>query len=140
MHRRSSSLDLRTSPKPLELAIKIAESNEDYPKFRLGSVIYKGGRYLSVGWSKLHTHPSQIGDDRESQERVATHAEAHAINMCGDPRNATIYVARIGRNGKIGLSKPCNRCMELIVQAGIKKVVYTASDSTYEEFRVRSHA
>lgn len=140
MHQQELSRPIQNSPKPLDLAIRIAESNEDYPKFRLGSVIYKGGRYLSVGWSKLHTHPSAIGDDEESRERVATHAEAHAISMCGDPRNATIYVARIGRNGKLGLSRPCRRCMDLIIQSGIKKVVYTASDSTYEEFRVRRSA
>lgn len=129
------AISLNTLPKPLEVAIRIAESNVDYPKFRLGSVIVKGGRYLSVGWSKLHTHPSQVSDDQHRQCRVATHAEAHAINMCGDPKNATIYVARVGRNGQIGLSKPCAKCMEAIINAGIKKVVYTASPTTYEEFR-----
>ena len=97
----------------------------------------KGGSYLSVGWNKLHTDPGLIEDFDDPRCRVATHAEEHALSLCGDPRGATIYVARIGRNNEIGMSKPCSKCSVHLHRAGVKKVVYTVGSQQYEESKVR---
>ena len=41
---------------------------------------------------------------------------------------STIYVARLYRNGKQALAKPCSSCQKLIVAAGIKRVVYSTKE------------
>lgn len=119
----------------MEMALRIAEANTDYPKFRLAAVIVKGGSLLSVGWSKLHTDPALVDQHKHRFCRVATHAEVHAINMCKNPAGATLYVARVNRNDQVGMSKPCKKCMQAIQEAGIRKVFYTTNDGEVEMLR-----
>ena len=89
----------------MDLAFKIAESNETYGKWRLAAVIVKGGSVLSVGQSKLHSNPAHCDFEMPGiRERVSVHAEADALSRCGSPKGAVLYVARIGRNGKPAIS------------------------------------
>ena len=109
----------------MDLAIKIAEANYDYPKWRLAAVIVKGGSVLSVGQSKLHSNPAHCDFEMPGiRERVSVHAEADALSRCGSPKGAVLYVARIGRNGKPANSKPCHRCQKAILDAGVKRCYY----------------
>jgi len=42
-----------------------------------------------------------------------------------------LYVARVNNRGEQKMSRPCPQCMQLLIDAGIKRVVYTI-DSTIE--------
>lgn len=99
---------------------KEAASNSTH-HHKLGAVIVKKGRVISVGFNKPRkTHP-------KSNTRFKTiHAEFDAILGCDqeDLRGATLYVVRSARSGP-NLAKPCSCCMELIKLVGIKKVVYS---------------
>jgi len=85
--------------------------------------------------SKLNTHPaahlSDLADYPEVLARLSVHAEHDALKRCGNPRGATIAVARIGKNGKIGLAKPCDRCQHLLTEAQVKKVIYTINENEH---------
>jgi tRNA(Arg) A34 adenosine deaminase TadA len=116
-------------PKHLLTAIKVAEANENYPKWQLGSVIIKGGSTRAVGMNRLHTKASVASD--EHLHRLATHAEEDALKRCGVPHGATIYVARIGRNGKVAMARPCQRCRLVLKGSGIKRAVYTITPTDY---------
>lgn len=120
-------------PRYLQLAIKIAEANDYYQRYRHGAVIVRGGSVQSVGFSKLHTAPHLV--DCESQNlrsRISTHAEAEALKRCSVTKGATMYVARVGRNDKVALSKPCKNCQRLLADAGIKKIVWTVSPTEWD--------
>ena len=41
----------------------------------------------------------------------------------------TVVVVRVGRNGTIKNSRPCNQCLELMTRYNIKKVVYSTETS-----------
>lgn len=110
-------------PKQLKTAVKIAEANDQYEKWRFGSLIVKGGAVRSVGISKLHTHPSIASDEHLGD--ISTHAEEDALRRCGSPKGATMYLARVGRNGLPAMAKPCKVCEDLLVDARIKRVIYT---------------
>lgn len=110
-------------PRHLNTAIKIAEANERYDKWKFGSLIIKGGAVKSVGISKLHTHPSVASDEHLSD--LSTHAEEDALNRCGSPKGSTIYVARIGRNGNPALARPCTECRNILIEAGVRRAIYT---------------
>lgn len=60
---------------------------------------------------------------------LSEHAEMAALRRCKRTKGATIYVARINSRGQQRMSKPCPKCMRLIKQAGIKRVVYTIESS-----------
>lgn len=113
--------------------VKVAENasaNSTY-RHKLGAVIVKKGRVLSVGYNKPHkTHP-------KSNTRFKTiHAEFDAILGCNpeDLKGATLYVVRKAKSGP-NMAKPCDCCMELIEMVGIKRVVYSTHDG-YEELLV----
>lgn len=114
----------------MDLAIKIAESNDTYEKWKLACVIVKGGSVLAVGQSKLRCNPAHCDFEMPGiRERVSLHAEADALSRCGNPKGATLYVARIGRAGHVRLAKPCKGCQEKLLDAGIKKVYYSISET-----------
>ena len=60
---------------------------------------------------------SREGETLESKYTYVVHAEANAIlNANSSVRNCTLYVTLF----------PCNECAKLIIQSGIKKVVYSS--------------
>jgi dCMP deaminase len=113
---------------------KEAARNSTY-HHKLGAVIVKKGRVISVGYNKPHkTHP-------KSNTRFKTiHAEFDAILGCDkdDLKGATLYVVRSAKKGP-NMAKPCACCMELIEMVGIKKVVYSTSQG-FEELHFNSRS
>jgi len=95
--------------------------------------VFRGGSVLSVGFSKLHTEPRLVDcSTLEMRRRISTHAEIDAMNRATNLKGASIAVARIGRNGKIALSKPCEHCQNDMLEAGIKKIIYTVDETHWD--------
>lgn len=95
---------------------------------KLGAVIVKKGKILSVGFNKPHkTHP------RSNTLFKTIHAEFDAILQCDerDLKGATIYVLRNAKSG-LHMAKPCSCCMELIRRVGIKRIIYTVKGGLEE--------
>jgi tRNA(Arg) A34 adenosine deaminase TadA len=60
----------------------------------------------------------------------SVHAEARVLRKAG--KRATLYVARIGKNGCLGNARPCARCLSYMVSAEVELVYYTdGTDHTY---------
>jgi len=119
-------------PRPLQRAVKLAGQNTKYPKWRLAAVITLGGSTLSSGVSRLLSDPTTADFSAfKARPRVSAHSEIEALRRAPRASRGVLYVARIGRNGKIGMAKPCKQCQKEISAAGIKRVVYTISDSEY---------
>ena len=96
-------------------------------------MIVKGGNVLAVGQSKLRTNPANCDFEVPGvRERVSQHAEIDALTRCGNPKGAVVYVARIGRSGNIRLAKPCKSCQRKLIEAGVKRIVYTVDDFTFD--------
>lgn len=71
----------------------------------------------------------QEGTFLESKYAYVVHAEANAIlNATTSLLNATLYVNLF----------PCNECAKLIIQAGIKEVVYASDKYADKDFTVAS--
>jgi deoxycytidylate deaminase len=87
-----------------------------------GAVIVKGGRVMSHGVNTFRNAPNASLPPGS----VTEHAEEAALRILnGNARGAKIYIARVMKSGQTGLSRPCNRCYEAIVNAGIKEIIYT---------------
>lgn len=56
---------------------------------------------------------------------ISYHAEEVVLSRAGDPRGATIYVARLTKSGSMGMAKPCERCQQLLLENGVCTVVFT---------------
>jgi len=57
------------------------------------------------------------------------HAEAKVLRKTG--KGATLWIARVLRNGTWAMSKPCKNCQKLIRNMNVKKVYYTISHKEY---------
>jgi deoxycytidylate deaminase len=105
--------------------IRIAskQAKKSTHRYRLGAVIVKGGRVLSTGYNEI----------RYSKElqKGSIHAEEAAIlkllkaKRLSDLAGSDLYVSRICASGRLGLSRPCSKCMGLIQSVGISKVFYS---------------
>ena len=100
----------------------------------MGAVLVKGSRILAVGHNQLR--PSRIIGTE------TLHAEAAAIlkllkeGRQHDLVNASLYVTRYTRGGRIGLARPCDVCMSLIRSVGIREVSYTTNEELTEMIKL----
>jgi len=90
-----------------------------------GAIVVKGGRVVGTGYNKNRNNPHFVSPEHIKTD-CSVHAEKSAIKDAGyDVKNAVIYIARVNRHGEDRDSKPCSRCLKLIEESGIKRIVYT---------------
>ncbi len=117
---------MKKTKRYISLAKKIAEQS-DYGKFRHGAVLVRGSSVRNMACNKYrHCHFGKRF--REANTGNATlHAELGVI--LGMDRSvtqgATVYTARVNKEGSARMSKPCPMCENAMRHVGIKRVVYT---------------
>ena len=108
--------------------LRIAQiwSENSYAKrLKVGAIIVKDQMIISDGYNgTVSGFPNVCEDDNGNTHPYVLHAEANAITKVAQSTNsskdATLYT----------LVSPCMECSKLIIQAGIKRVVYA------EEYRI----
>jgi pyrimidine deaminase RibD-like protein len=97
----------------IKLAAKLAGEVTDTHKH--GCVILKGGRIIATGRNMYYN---------------GVHAEIHAFNKLnpGTLKGAIVYIARLRKQQKYGLSRPCPECEEILRKAGVMKIIYTTNN------------
>jgi dCMP deaminase len=93
---------------------------------KVGALIVKDKMIISDGYNGTPAGFENICEDENNMTKpYVLHAEANAITKVAassnSSRGATIYIT----------SAPCIECAKLIIQSGIKRVVYS------EEYRVK---
>lgn len=91
-------------------------------RLQVGALIVKDKMIISDGYNGTPSGFDNICEDEENKTfPYVLHAEANAITKVAASNNnssgATIYVTHA----------PCLECAKLIIQAGIKRVVYSTS-------------
>lgn len=104
----------------LNMAVKMAESSNVGKKH--GAVIVRSGSLLAVGHNKWRNQ-AEVFDDRAKTASV--HAELDALSRVKNPAGATVYIASINKRGETKLSAPCDNCFKVLMDAGIKEIIYT---------------
>ena len=87
----------------------------DLRAFRLGAVGVRNDGILVSASNRPAPYP---------------HPDAHAearLTMKLTP-GSEIWVARVRKDGTLGIARPCPRCMVRIRAAGVRRVAYTISD------------
>jgi deoxycytidylate deaminase len=108
----------------LLLALKAAKVSDE--RFKVGAVAVTGGRVIGTTCNKGRNHPTILEDD-DIKTQAGICAERRLIGILGyKVKGATIYVARVKKDGSFGLSKPCERCKKALNDAEIKRVIYSS--------------
>lgn len=105
--------------------LKMADiwAQNSYCKRRqVGALIVKNKMIISDGYNGTPSGFENVCEDEDNKTKpYVLHAEANAITKVAKSGNssdgATLYVT----------SSPCLECSKLIIQAGIKRVVFTES-------------
>lgn len=103
------------------IAKLVAKRSHDN-KHKVGAVIAKGNNILSYGWNGTpHGMDNNTRDTDGNTKWEVIHAEANAIcklaSSTSSAEGATLY----------STLSPCTECTKLILQSGIKRVVYKES-------------
>lgn len=104
------------------LAKSASECSEAF--YPMGAVIVDK-RPISVGYNKIKTHP----EFANGSGWWTIHAEIDAlIPTRFDVKGCDIYVYREFANGRLAMAKPCDACLAVLIECGIKNVYFTTDD------------
>lgn len=109
-----------------EMALKVARLSDCGSLH--GAVIVRGGNVLSLACNRRVTHPAS---SRLKPFATSIHAEQRVLILAQtDCKYGTLYSARA--NG-MQLGRPCTLCMQLMITAQIKTVVYFDGNNLVKE-------
>lgn len=103
-------------------------------KYNILAVIEKNGNILSTGINRMKkTHPQYFNGEFDR----GIHAEFDAIRKLSRSalKGASIYVFRFSSTG-LAMSRPCDHCMDLLMEKGLKKLIYVNEKSEIEVVRL----
>jgi tRNA(Arg) A34 adenosine deaminase TadA len=127
----------------IDILLKTAEANGEYPRAKLASALVKDNRVISIGINRRKTDPLQAKYGK-NHDSIHMHAEIHAIKNALNRhpvsyiRGSILYVCRVKRKNQKtsdfvpALAKPCEGCARAIAEFGIKSVVYTTNKGTID--------
>lgn len=127
------------------IALSSSYTNKQGRCIRIGAAIYDGNRLIasSVNKNKTHSLMEYYNEEALPFNRIPyLHAEIAALlkarwEVGKDNLNGmSIYIARrLNTNdGKYGLASPCPACRKALINAGIKKIVYTTNEGYAVEY------
>lgn len=111
---------------PPRFRLAYLERKESECKIKVGAVIVNS-KPIAVGHNTYRTHPI-------TAKKWTTHAEVKALLQAGTASEGhDLYVYRELRNGTPAMARPCDRCLELIIESGIKNIYYTTGTAPWWE-------
>lgn len=115
----NNSKQLLLDQRYLEMA-RIWSKNSYCKRRQVGAILVKAKMIISDGYNGTPSGFENICEDENNKTKpYVLHAEANAITKVAKSNNssegATLYVT----------SSPCMECAKLIIQAGIKRVVFS---------------
>lgn len=116
------------------LQIAKSEAKKSQHQFLVGAVLTIGSRVISKGHNKPDKTHKIAYWNHEVPEFATTHAEIDALVNVSKKvsQRCNLYVVRLLRsNHKIANAKPCEMCMTVIKDMGVKKVFYTIAESHF---------
>jgi deoxycytidylate deaminase len=113
------------------LAKQIAELS-DHPTYKMGALIGKQ-RPVAIGANMMKSHPVFADGERW----YSIHAEMKAlVNAKCSVDGHDIYVYREDAEGNPALAKPCDECMAVLIEAGIKNIYFSNAEGSFSVIRL----
>ena len=95
---------------------------------RLGAIIIKSGSLLATGINSMKNVPDDLyhGGTSVHAEMAALKHLRGSDNSYPSAKGATLFVARILKNGETANARPCDKCYAELITAGITAIIYTS--------------
>lgn len=102
-------------------------SNE---KIKVGAAYVEGG-LIVIGSNHRKSSPILLKYGYPFVDSI--HAETMALARVDNCKHGVVYVYRETRNGGLAMSRPCEACMRLLHDRGVRRMIYTVAGSWQEE-------
>lgn len=122
---------------------RLISYTSEYKRIKIGAIVVKKNKVISVGVNSYKTHPIQKKYNRFRFDVVTKdtahtlHAEIQAlvnIPYGTELEDLSLYIYREHRDGKLAKSRPCPSCMNFIKDIGIKRICYTTDEGYAIEY------
>lgn len=104
-------------------------------KQRVGAAVYNGSSCVSTASNTMYkTHPKSV----EVYDWPYPHAEWNALNGLDkiyNPKNLTIYVARLLQDNSVATARPCRECNRFLLEMNVKAVYYSDNDGIIRKLK-----
>ena len=107
----------------LERALAVAATSTQ-PR-RHGAVITHGSRVLSVGVNTRRNRPEVCTNPQNEAGYHAEIAALRSLNTTVPYAKLSLYSARVDKDGKPKLAKPCTRCRAVLEFVGLQDIYWT---------------
>jgi deoxycytidylate deaminase len=103
----------------------------DYQQ-RLGSVCCNKRKVLSTGYNQIRYCGR---GNKYAKFEETLHAERDCLRKLDKEivKGKTLFILRVKKNNDLALAKPCDQCMWMIRELGIREVIYTVPEYPYYE-------
>lgn len=117
-------------------------------KIQVGAIAVHGGKVIASSASSNKTHPLQRMYNsyrdfvHEGLVFDKLHAEIGLISQIQrtniNPKDISIYIYRICKSREHGLARPCEGCMQALLDIGIRNIYYSTDVGfAYEQIQER---
>ena len=135
-------MNITKSHKAYFKAAKSMSELSDFPRVKVGCVAVYKHKVISSGCNSYVTNPLQKRYNRFRFDTDATLHSKHAELDCLlaiinrrdiDFSRVSLYIYRQYKSGEPGMARPCESCLNLIRDLGIRNVYYTGDNSYINE-------
>ena len=113
-------------------------SLSDFSRFHLGCVAVLKNKIIASSPNKMKTHPTQAEYDKyrnfncvsDVKNMHSLHAEIACLSMIKkdiDFRDLELYIARIRKDGVLGMARPCPACFNYMKKLGVRMIYFTTN-------------
>jgi deoxycytidylate deaminase len=102
---------------------------KSYNRKKVVAAYIDGGKIILESNSKK-SHPEAL---KLGSRLGSIHAEMHVLFSVPDASKGTMYIYRETSDGVLGLARPCESCMKLLLQKGVKRIVYSTKNGFAKE-------
>jgi deoxycytidylate deaminase len=125
----------------ISAALRVARTADPNCSFSVGAVITIGNRIIASAACTAKTHPknpkpflrtnrNQLCAECRSVIRALHTTQVDKLRYC------SIYVARRRKDGSRAMAKPCEECMKILKNVGIRDIYYTDNEGNINHLHV----
>ena len=135
-------MNLTKSHKAYFKAAKAIAESSDFPRVKVGCVAVYKHKIISSGCNSYVTNPLQKKYNKFRFTTDTTLHSKHAEIDCLLPlvnrkdidfNRVSIYIYRQYKSGELGMARPCESCLNLIKDLGIRNIYYSGDGSYINE-------
>lgn len=131
---------MKIANRRLRECLKKARARETTMRWSMYAILEKGGAVQAQGWNIPASDGSFMSIHPKAPDFLGLHAEIVCIRNAAVTEGCTLYIGGILTGSRrLLMTKPCDWCIQTIMDAGINKVVWHDTEGHVHSMRRRAY-